>query len=129
MDPHVHLCLQYNTYTSIQQLFEGDARFGIDPTSKDFKQTEGMKVILSEQGKRRRRQKDMEEEGASPAVATNDEMNGATTTTKRSHGRGGSTINGGSSREPPLPLKTVGYQQGEKKKGSSLSKLVQKFKK
>ena len=35
------------------RLLDGDHRFGIDPTSSDFKQTEGMRDILAEQRVRR----------------------------------------------------------------------------
>jgi hypothetical protein len=35
-------------------LFSGDARFGVDPSSREFKATAGMKTILNEQAKRRR---------------------------------------------------------------------------
>lgn len=41
-----------------KQLFEGDARFGIDRTAKEYKETEGMKAILGEQAKRRRTTKE-----------------------------------------------------------------------
>ena len=42
-------------------LLEGDQRFGVDPTSKEFKDTEGMRDILREQ---RRRRKKAEEDAA-----------------------------------------------------------------
>lgn len=36
-------------------LLEGDSKFGLDPTSSDFKATGGMKDILKEQQKRRKK--------------------------------------------------------------------------
>jgi len=34
---------------------EGDSRYGIDPLASEFKDTEGMRTIMSEQRKRRKK--------------------------------------------------------------------------
>lgn len=44
--------------TRFAALFEGDARYGIDMTSSDFKATPGVQTILEEQRKRRRQREE-----------------------------------------------------------------------
>ena len=91
-------------------LFEGDARFGIDRTSKEYKQTEGMQTILSEQTKRRRQKED------GPAVPKR-------AAPQQEQGQEAVRNNGGAAAS------SKPQQQPGEKKASSLSKLVQKFKK
>lgn len=81
------------------QLFEGNPDFGLDPTSKEFKATEGMKTIQQEQTKRRKKDKKRpaEEAPTKPVAAA-----------------------GGAHKKEEV-------KQGTE--GKSLSKLVEKFKK
>lgn len=105
-------CLTHPSTTTTTQLFDGgDARFGIDRTAKEYKETEGMKQILGEQAKRRRTGDSKDRAAASAYVAP---------------------------AEAAAASSAVGREKGETKKGGggggagkegkkSLASLAQKF--